>query len=110
MHGLERPVDLWIVIGRGDAAESGLKELVGAYAAASPRLDVHWIDPDRDVAQLVDLQQRFGLEAGRTEDGRVATDAVVIVASGDKHWFLTREDLLEAVGRRRTSSRAKSAR
>ncbi len=96
LHGLDRGVDLWIVIGRGDAAESGLRELVGAYAMASPRVDVHWIDPDRDVAQLVDLQQRFGLEAGRTEDGRVATDAVVIVASADKHWFLTRDDLLEA--------------
>jgi hypothetical protein len=96
LHGLEQPVDLWIVIGRGDAAEGGLKELVGAYVAASSRVDVHWIDPDRDVAQLVDLQRRFGLEAGRTEGGHVATDAVVIVASGDKHWFLTREDLLEA--------------
>ena len=43
----------------------------------------------------MDLQRRFGLEAGRTEDGRVGTDAVVIVASADRHWFLTREDLFE---------------
>ena len=64
-------------------------------APRRPGSCVHWIDPDRDVAQLVDLQQRFGLEAGRTEDGRVATDAVVIVASGDKHWFLTHDDLFE---------------
>ncbi len=96
LRGLERPVDLWMVVGRGDPSESGLKELALAYSAASPQLAVHWIDPDRDVAQLVDLQQRFGLEAGRTEDGRVATDAVVIAASGDKHWFLTHDDLFEA--------------
>ena len=69
----------------------------GARTSRSRReVHLHWIDPDRDVAQLVDLQQRFGLEAGRAEDGRVATDAVVIVASGDKHWFLTRDDLFEA--------------
>jgi hypothetical protein len=96
LHGLNVPVDLWMVIGRGDPAEGALKELAGAYVAESSQVHLHWIDPDRDVAQLVDLQQRFGLEAGRAEDGRVATDAVVIVASGDKHWFLTREDLFEA--------------
>ena len=95
LRGLDRPVDLWIVIGRGDPSESSLRDLVLAYTAATPRLDVHWIDPDRDVAQLVDLQQRYGLEADRTEDGRVATDAVVIAASGDRHWFLTHGDLFE---------------
>jgi hypothetical protein len=96
LHALDRPVDLWIVVGRGDPAEGGLREIIGAYSAASSKVVVHWIDPDRDVAQLVDLQQRFGLEAGRADDGRVATDAVVIVASGDKHWFLTHDDLFEA--------------
>jgi hypothetical protein len=101
LQGLDRPVELWIVAGRGDPLEPSLRQLVGAYTAAAPgsggdsRLQVHWIDPDRDAAQLVDLQRRFGLEAGRTEDGRVATDAVVIVASGEKHWFLTHEDLVE---------------
>jgi hypothetical protein len=93
LRGLDRPVDLWIVMGRGDPSESGLRDLVLAYTAATTRLGVHWIDPDRDVAQLVDLQQRFGLEADRTEDGRVATDAVVIAASGDKHWFLTHGEI-----------------
>jgi hypothetical protein len=93
LRGLDRPVDLWIVEGKGDPADSGLHELVGSYAAASPRIAVHFIDPDRDAAQLLDLQRRFGLEAGRADDGRVATDAVVIVASGDRHWFLTRDDL-----------------
>ena len=94
LRGLESPVELWIVAGKGDPVEPSLRQLVGTYAAASSRLDVRWIDPDRDAAQLVDLQRRFGLEAGRTQDGRVATDAVVIVASGERHWFLTHEDLV----------------
>ena len=55
---------------------------------------MHFIDPDRDVAQLVALQARFGLEAGRTDDGRVATDAVIVVASGDRHWFLTPQEMV----------------
>jgi hypothetical protein len=96
LHALDRPVEVWTVVGRGDPLEAGLRQLLAAYGAATSRLDVRWIDPDRDAVQLVDLQRRFGLEAGRTDDGRVATDAVIVVASGDKHWFLTHEDLIEA--------------
>jgi hypothetical protein len=95
LHSLEQPVEVWAITGSGDALQQSLKELLASYQAASSRLEVHWIDPDRDVAQLVALQARFGLEAGRTEDGRVATDAVVVVATGDKHWFLTPQDLFE---------------
>jgi hypothetical protein len=95
LHALEQPVEIWAITGSGDALQQSLKELLASYQAASSRLEVHWIDPDRDVAALVALQARFGLEAGRTEDGRVATDAVVVVATGDKHWFLTPQDLFE---------------
>ncbi len=95
LRALERPVELWTIVGRGDPIETSLRQLLGAYTAASSRVEVHWIDPDGDAVQLLDLQRRFGLEAARTDEGRVATDAVVIVASGDKHWFLTHEDMFE---------------
>jgi hypothetical protein len=95
LRGLEARVDVWAIAGPGDPLEQSLRQLLVAYQVASPRLAVHWIDPDRDAVQLVDLQRRFGLEAGRSEDGRVATDAVVILAGGDKHWFLTTSDLVE---------------
>jgi hypothetical protein len=95
LRTLEQPVELWTIVGRGDPLEISLRELLAAYASASPRVEIHWIDPDRDAVEIVDLQRRFGLEAGRAEDGRVATDAVVLVSSGDKHWFLTREDMFE---------------
>lgn len=95
LRTLEQPVDVWAIAGAGDPFEQSLRQLLLAYRAESPRIEVHWIDPDRDAVQLVDLQRRYGLEAGRSEDGRVATDAVVIVASGDQHWFLTPQDLVE---------------
>lgn len=96
LQSLEQQVDVWAIAGAGDPLEQSLKQLLVSYQGHSSRLDVHWIDPDRDAVQLIDLQRRFGLEAGRTEDGRVAADAIVIVASGDKHWFLTPQDLFEA--------------
>ncbi len=95
LHTLEQPVDIWAIAGPGDPFEPSLRQLLASYTAQSARVAVRWIDPDRDAVQLVDLQRRFGLEAGRTEDGRVATDAIAIVASRDKHWFLTPADMVE---------------
>ncbi|HXN34430.1 MAG TPA: GldG family protein, partial [Polyangiaceae bacterium] len=96
LQSLGQRVDVWAIAGANDPLEQSLKQLLVSYKAHSSEVQVHWIDPDRDTVQLVDLQRRFGLEAGRTEDGRVAADAIVIVASGDKHWFLTQKDLFEA--------------
>jgi len=95
LHTLEQRVDVWAITSAGESVEQSLRQLLTAYQAETSRLDIHWIDPDRDAAQLVDLQRRYGIEAGRTEDGKVATDAVVVVASGDAHWFLTPRDLYE---------------
>jgi hypothetical protein len=96
LAALKEPVDVWTIAGPADPEEASLRQLLMAYRAESPQVVVHWIDPDRDAAALMDLQRRFDLGAGRTEDGRVATDALVIVASGDRHWFLTASDLFEA--------------
>lgn len=109
LRSLEQRVDVWAIVGSGDPLEQSLGQALAAYRAASSRLEVHFIDPDRDAVQLVDLQRRFGLEAGRTEDGRVATDAVVVVASGDKHWFLTPQDLFEATADARARPREERA-
>ncbi|MDP9034600.1 MAG: GldG family protein [Myxococcota bacterium] len=96
LRSLQRPVEVWAIVGDGDPLASTLNPLLASYRAQSSQIDVHWIDPDRDTVQLTALQRRFGLEAGRAEDGRVATDAVLIVATADKHWFLTPQDLFEA--------------
>ena len=98
LRSLEQTVDLWAIAGPGDPFELSLRQLLASYQAQTSRLEVHWVDPDRDTVQLVDLQHRFELEAGRTESGRIATDAIVIAASGDKHWFLTPQDLFETSG------------
>jgi hypothetical protein len=95
LHTLEQPIEVWAIAGPGDPFQQSLRQLLTSYAAQSSRVEVRWIDPDRDTVQLVDLHRRFGLEAGRAEDGRVDTDAIVIVASGEKHWFLTPGDMLE---------------
>jgi hypothetical protein len=109
LHTLEQPVDVWAIAGPGDPFEQSLRQLLTTYVAQSSRIGVRWIDPDRDAVQLVDLQRRFGLEAGRTEDGRVTTDAIVIVASGDKHWFLTASDMIDSADDLRVKPREERA-
>jgi gliding motility-associatede transport system auxiliary component len=96
LRDLEQTVDVWVITGPGDPLELSLRQLLSSYRAQSSRVEVHWVDPDRDTVALLDLQHRFGLEAGRAQNGRIATDAIVIAASGDKHWFLTPQDLFEA--------------
>jgi len=95
LRGLEQAVEVWAITGPGDPLELSLRQLLSSYQALSSRFEVHWVDPDRDTVELLDLQRRFGLEAGRAENGRIATDAIVVVSSADKHWFLTPQDLFE---------------
>jgi hypothetical protein len=95
LRALSQRVDVWIVGGANEPLRQSLEPLLDSYRAHSAKLDIHWIDPDRDAAQLADIDRRFGLETDRAEDGRVVADAVVIVASGDRHWFVTSSDLVE---------------
>ena len=94
LHGLQQPVDLWILMGGADPLEQSVKQLLVSYAAETDALHVHLIDPDRDTAALEDVRKRFRIDTGRTEDGHVVTDALMVVAKGDKHWFIGASDLV----------------
>src|ERR1019366_10197127 len=50
---------------------------------------------DHDAVALEDVRKRFQIETGRTSDGRVVTDAIMVIARGDRHWFLTSSDMFE---------------
>ena len=95
LHDLGDTIDVWVLLGGADPLEQSVKQLLVAYQAETSKLVIHYIDPDRDAVSLVDVQQRFKIEAGRTADGRVSTDAVVVVARGDRHWFVTPSDLVD---------------
>ncbi|MGA2449432.1 MAG: Gldg family protein [Polyangiaceae bacterium] len=109
LRSLAQPVDMWIIGGRDEPFRQSLDPIVYALRAQSSRLDLHWIDPDRDAAQLASLERRFGLETDRAEQGRLVTDAVVVVASGDKHWLVTAQDLAYAHGDEGVKPRAERA-
>jgi hypothetical protein len=95
LHGLSEPVEIWVLVGGGDPLEQSIKQILVSYQAETPKLDVHWIDPDRDTVALEDVRKRFRVETARTQEGRVVADAIMVVAQGDRHWFLLPSDMFE---------------
>lgn len=95
LHDLPETVQVWVLLGTADPLEQSVKQLLVAYQGETTKLDIHYVDPDRDTVALEDVRKRFKIETGRTEDGHVVADAVVVVARGDRHWFVTASDMVE---------------
>jgi ABC-type uncharacterized transport system len=95
LHDLPDTVEIWVLLGSSDPLQLSVKQLLVSYTAETPKLDIHYVDPDKDAIQLLDVRRRFKIEAARAEDGRVVTDASLVVARGDRHWFIGSGDLVE---------------
>jgi hypothetical protein len=95
LHDLPDTVQVWVLMGGGDPLLLSVKQLLVAYSGETTKLDIHYVDPDKDAIQLLDVRRRFKIEAARAEDGRVVTDASIVVAHGERHWFIGPQDLVE---------------
>jgi hypothetical protein len=95
LRSLSQTVRVEVLLAPSDPLAGSVASLLDAYGAETTRLEVHRVDPDRHPAEFVAVQQRYGVVAGRTEDGRVLTDASVIVSSSGKHWFVTSSEMVD---------------
>jgi hypothetical protein len=95
LHALEEPIVVHVLVPEGDPLRESLDQMLIAYRAESAKLDVRATDPDRNPAELLAVQQKYGIVAGRSDDGRVVTDAAIVVARADKPYFITPDDLVE---------------
>ncbi|MBX3189216.1 MAG: GldG family protein [Labilithrix sp.] len=95
LRDLPETIQVWVLLGPQDPIEQSVKQLLVAYQAETTKLDIHYVDPDRDTVALEDVRKRFKIETGRTEEGHVVADAIVVVARGDRRWFLTSNDMVE---------------
>ena len=64
LHELDKDVDLYVFMSRGEPNFGHTEELIQRYKAASPRLKVHYVDPDREPGEFKLLAQRFGVMGG----------------------------------------------
>jgi hypothetical protein len=96
LHGLGESVEIDVLLSTADPLTNSVKFLLSAYQAETERLVVKYTDPDRHAAEFLAMQQKYGIEAGRTDEGVVVTDAVVIMSRGHgKPFFLSAAELVD---------------
>jgi hypothetical protein len=94
LESLQAPVEVTVLIPRSDRLIIDARHMLDAYRAVSPELEVRYVDPDSQPAEFMALQQRHGISAGQTQDGRLVTDASFIVSQGERHHFVSTDDLV----------------
>jgi hypothetical protein len=94
LRELHEPVDVSVLLGKGDPLLVSVRQLLEAYGARTQQLHLHYVDPDRSPAEFLAVQQKYQILAGKADDGRIVTDAAIVVARGERHWFVTAEELV----------------
>lgn len=94
LRELNQDVDVYLFMSRGESSFMSTDELLKRYQAGSPRVHVHYVDPDREPTEFKLLAQRFGISAGVIESGEARADVAAVVAIGDKNWHVDRDDLV----------------
>jgi hypothetical protein len=102
LEALTSPIDVLVLLSRGDPLATGVRHLLAAYRAKTGWLRIQELDPERNPAEFTAIQQKYGIASGQTEDGQTYTDASLVIARGDRHWYVTADDLmrLDADGER----------
>jgi hypothetical protein len=95
LAGLHDPVDVDVLLSNSDPLSVSVRHMLEAYSAETRQLRVRYVDPDRSPAEFLAVQQKYQILAGKAEDGRIITDAVIVLGQGDKHWFLTSDELVQ---------------
>lgn len=95
-RGLREPTDLYVLLARDEPLYADVSELAERYAAASPRVRLHYVDPDRQRERLIALSQDVGLQLLQSSNGeRTLSTAGIVVKRGSRHWEVQRESLRE---------------
>ena len=95
LQGLESSVDVDVLLSPSDPLHRSVQNLLEVYRSKTDRIRVRFVDPDRHPAEFAAVQQKYDIVAGRSEDGKVVTDAAIVVASRERHWFILAEDLVD---------------
>ncbi len=94
LHALHQPIGITVLLGRSDPLSVSVRQMLVQYRAETSRLEVKYVDPDQNPAEFAVLQKELGLLTGRAEDGRLVADASLVITRGERHWFVTSEELV----------------
>lgn len=92
LHNLGENIRIDVLVPSSEPLSLSLRHLLTAYGAETTRLDVHFTDPDRHAAEFLAVQRKYD---ERVIDGRVVSDAAIVISRGDRAFFVTPRDLVE---------------
>lgn len=94
LRELPDDVELYLFLSDGEPNYVDVRELLDRYRAESSHVVVHFVDAVRQRTEYEALADRYGLGEAMFADGSMGADAAILVASGDRHWTITRDDLI----------------
>jgi hypothetical protein len=94
LRSLDQPIEVIVFLSSNDPMAVSVRHMLESYGAETNQLKLRFVDPDRSPAEFLALQQKYGILAGKTEEGRVVTDASIVIARGERHWFITNDDMV----------------
>jgi hypothetical protein len=96
LRALGDRIEVDVLLSSNDALSGSIKFLLAAYQGETDKLDVRYVDPDRHPAEFLALQQKYGVVAGRTDEGQIVSDAAVVMSrEGGKPFFIGAPELFD---------------
>jgi hypothetical protein len=93
LRELDQEIRVFVFLGRDEQDFADIETLLEQYRAASDKISVEWVDPDRDRARYQALADKFGIDTWLA--GEVTLSQVpVVVTSGDRKWKVERHQLI----------------
>jgi hypothetical protein len=92
LHTLGEPIRIDVLVPTSDPLSLSLRHLLLAYGAETNRLDIHFTDPDRHAAEFLAIQRKYD---ERVIEGRIITEAAIVISRGERAHFVTPRDLVE---------------
>jgi ABC-type uncharacterized transport system len=94
LRTLDQPIAVTVLLSRADPLSVSVRQMLTQYLAQTRQMHTKFVDPDQNPAEFQALQKDLGLLTGRAEDGRVVTDASLVITRGERHWFVTSDELV----------------
>lgn len=95
-RGLHEPVDVYVLLSHSEPLYSDASELAERYAAASPRVRLHYLDPDAQRERFVALAQEVDVQIVESrQTDHVFSNAAIVVRRGSRHVEVSRESMRE---------------
>jgi len=94
LRELPDDVEVYLFLSDGEPNYVDVRELLDRYRAESSHVVVHFVDAVRQRTAYEALADQYGLGEAMFADGSMGADAAILIASGDRHWTITRDDLV----------------